>query len=446
VNGQVWGRARARAALRMGKNAVARLAAQVAARLLSLLLVALVARYEGTAGLGRYVLVVTVVGIAGAVCDLGLNTFVMREVARQAGEARGPGEARRAGEARHREGAQQREFLGRVLPLKGIVALAGFGILVGVAALAPFPGPTRRAIPLGALSLLPDALSGAMGALVNGRQRMEVSGALTMAVRLVAVAGSLPVLAAGFGVGGVVGCTVGASLVGAVLYGAVLWRWGLLPRWRWDPAAWRGYLRESYPFALTSAIAMAYARLDVVLLGLWQGDVAAGWYGAAYKLWEAVGLLPASVMDAMFPEMSRLSASGDGMGRLRALFRIGGRAMLAGGFLLAIGGALGARLLVPIVYGAGEDHAPTVLAFRLLVWAIPAMFLYLLSGHALYAVGRQRRVTAAMLVVGAVNLAANLVAIPRWGYLGAAGVALASEWLLWAILYGQARRALKPET
>jgi O-antigen/teichoic acid export membrane protein len=76
------------------------------------------------------------------------------------------------------------------------------------------------------------------------------------------------------------------------------------------------------------------------------------------------------------------------------------------------------------------------------------MFLVLLSGHALYAVGRQRRVTVAMLVVGVANLAANLIAIPRWSYLGAAGVALASEWLLWAILYGQARRALKlqPET
>jgi O-antigen/teichoic acid export membrane protein len=147
-------------------------------------------------------------------------------------------------------------------------------------------------------------------------------------------------------------------------------------------------------------------------------------------------------MDAMFPEMSRLSASGEGMERLRALFRTGGRAMLAGGFLLAIGGALGAGLLVPIVYGTGEDRAPTVLAFRLLVWAIPAMFLVLLSGHALYAVGQQRRVTVAMLVVGVANLAANLIAIPRWGHLGAAGVALASEWLLWAILYGQARRAL----
>ena len=92
--------------LRVGKNAIARLMAQGWARLLSLALVALVARYEGTAGLGRYVLVLTVVGIAGAVSDLGLSTLLTREAARDVGRE------------------QQRELLGTVLPLKAGLAVA----------------------------------------------------------------------------------------------------------------------------------------------------------------------------------------------------------------------------------------------------------------------------------------------------------------------------------
>ncbi len=70
------------------------------------------------------------------------------------------------------------------------------------------------------------------------------------------------------------------------------------------------------------------------------------------------------------------------------------------------------------------------------------MFLYLLSGYTLYSLDRQRRVTAAMLTVALVNVGLNLYAIPRWSYVGAAAVALFSEWLLLAILYPQARRAL----
>jgi O-antigen/teichoic acid export membrane protein len=73
------------------------------------------------------------------------------------------------------------------------------------------------------------------------------------------------------------------------------------------------------------------------------------------------------------------------------------------------------------------------------------MFLYLLSGHTLYALERQRRVTTAMLIVGVANVGLNVLVIPRWSYLGVSGVALFSAWLLWALLYVQARRAVREE-
>jgi O-antigen/teichoic acid export membrane protein len=60
----------------------------------------------------------------------------------------------------------------------------------------------------------------------------------------------------------------------------------------------------------------------------------------------------------------------------------------------------------------------------------------------LYALNKQRRVTVAMLLVGLLHITLNLIVIPRWSYLGAAVVALASEWLLWGLLYPQARRVL----
>jgi O-antigen/teichoic acid export membrane protein len=179
---------------------------------------------------------------------------------------------------------------------------------------------------------------------------------------------------------------------------------------------------------------------------MWQGELAAGWYGAAYKLWEAVGLLPASLLEAMFPEMSRLAGSQEGRQRLGRLRHKASWGLLGAGLLLAAAGVLAANLLIPLVYGAEGDYAPALFPFRLLVCGIPAMFLYLLGGHLLYALGKQRQVMAAMLVVGLVNLSLNLIAIPRWSLDGAAFVALFSEWLLAAILYSQARRAVSAST
>lgn len=403
---------------------MARLSAQLVARLLSLVLVAMVARYESAAGLGRYVLVLTVVGFAGAVTDLGLSVFLTREVARES------------------EHQRQSEILGRVLPTKLVLSTLGAAGLVVIAALAPLPEAAAPLLVLGGLLLVPEALVGAMRAFVNGRQRMEVSGAIDVAVRLLTVTVSLLLLNAGLGVAGVLMATLAASLAGVVTYYAVLWRWRAVSRWRWAPAAWRHDLSASYPFALISIAAMVYARVDVLFLGLWQGEVAAGWYGAAYRLWEAVGLLPASLMEAMFPEISRLTSSQGGYHRLRTLFRNATWVLLAGGLALAAGGILTAGSLVPLIFGAGDDYAPVVLLFRLLLCGLPAMFLYLLCGYTLYSLERQRRVTAVMLAVGVVNVVLNLYAIPRWSYVGAAAVALLSEWLLVAALYPQARGAL----
>jgi O-antigen/teichoic acid export membrane protein len=187
---------------------------------------------------------------------------------------------------------------------------------------------------------------------------------------------------------------------------------------------------------------MLYTRLDLLLLSLWQGEAVAGWYGAAYRLWEAAGLVPGSVLDAMFPEMSRLSEGRAASQHLHVLFERSGWAMLAGGLGLAAGGAFGAERIISLVYGPGVQHTPAVATFRLLVWGIPAMFLYLLGGHTLYALGQQRRVTLAMAAVGVANTVLNVAVIPRWGGLGAGGVALLSEWLLLTLLYPQARRAL----
>jgi O-antigen/teichoic acid export membrane protein len=256
----------------------------------------------------------------------------------------------------------------------------------------------------------------------------------------------VPVLAAGYGVPGVLVCTAAADTVGVLIYGVALRSWHLLPRFRLAPTAWRQALSDAYPFALTAIIAIAYRRLDVMLLSARKGDLAAGQYGAAFSLWEAVGLVPASLLDAMFPEMARMARGPRGRTALRRIRRRVGPWLLIGGLLLSIASSLLAGILVPIVFGRAEGQSSAVAAFRLQIWAVPAMFLYLLDGHILYALGRQRWVTGAMAVTGLANLGLNLLIIPRWSVLGVSAVALLSAWLLWALLAWLARRALREET
>lgn len=416
-----------RTTVRVGRNAIARLTAQGGARLLSLVLAALVTRHEGSAGLGRYVLVTTVVGLSLAVTDLGLSMLLTREV---------------AGE---RSSSRRRRLLEHLLPLRMALAAMGAAVLVGLAWGPFFPIATQRLLWLGALSLLPKAALGTLGGFVSGRQRMDVTSAIEVVARLLTLAGAVPALAAGFGVAGVLACTAAADAVGVLIHGAILRSWQLLPRLRLAPAQWGDLLSEAYPFAATGIIAVAYRRTDIVLLSALQGDAAAGQYGAAYRLWEAVGLIPASLLDAMFPEMARLARQHMGHRRLRRILRRARPLLMVGGLLLSALGTALAGTLLPLVYGRAQAHGEAVAAFRIQVWAMPAMFLYLLNGHSLYALRRQRWVTGAMATVGLLNVGLNVLVIPRWGPLGVSAVALVSAWLLWALLSRLAKRALRAE-
>ena len=416
-----------RATLRVGRNAAARLSAQVGTKLLSLLLVALVTRYEGSAGLGRYVLITTIVGLTAAVSDLGLGTFLTREVARE------------------RSATGRRLLLGNLLPLRMASAALGTGLLLVLTWVPIFPGGIRRLFSLGALYLLPNASMAILGSFVTGRQRMDITSFIDVIARMLTLAGAVPALAAGLGVFGVLACTAAADGVGVLVYCAVLRRWQLLPRLRLAPTEWPSILSDAYPFAMTSIIAIAYRRLDIVLLSAWQGDAAAGQYGAAYKLWDAVGLVPASLLDAMFPEMMRLAREPRGHQLLGRIVRRIGPLLLVGGLLLSVVSTVLAGTLMPMVYGRAQVSGAAVTAFRIQVWAIPAMFLYLLNGHALYALGRQRWVTAAMAFVGLANVGLNVLVIRRWSAIGVSVVALFSAWLLWALLSALAGRALRRE-
>jgi len=413
--------------LRPGKNALAVFAAQVWGRLLSLVLAAIIARQAGTAALGTYILVLTLVSVTSGLTDLGLGTLLTREIARTQENA---------------SPKNQRALLSSFFWLKLCLSLGGYLLMVGLAGSGLFPRETAGLLRLGGLVLVPDAISGTWGAYFNGRQRMEIPSGITAFNRALALGSGLYALGHGLGLAGVLLAAVFASLCGALLHTAVLLRWRLFPLFGPRVSQWQAVVLEAFPFALTSVIAAVYTRLDLVLLGLWSGNLAAGWYGAAYKLWDAASLVPNSILNALFPEITRLWSTPAGREKLRRRFQAAQMGAFAAGIALAAGGTALAEPLLSVFFGIETARPPAVWTFRLLVWALPAMFLYLLNGYWLYAAQRQVRVTLAMGFVAVFNLVLNVLLIPRWSYLGAAAVALGSEWLLWVLLHFQVRRLL----
>ena len=407
---RLWGHSSSRVSI----NAVALLGGQVGARLLNLWLIARLARALGVEELGRYLLAMTAQAIALAVADLGLNTFTTRELAKEQAPARDA-------------------VWGAALGLK--VASAIVGVLVLNAVVAPlFPGERQTLISIVSFSLLPDGLNGIATALVKARQRMEVSSAINLGVRTLYVVVGLLLVGQGYGTRALLAAYGAVSVCGTVAFALLLHRWGVRTAWWALPRRWRPVLRESTPFAVTSMATMLYTRLDLLVLSYWHGDLDAGLYGAAYRLWEALGMIPSSYLDALFPELARSGAGPAGRQRLRSLYGRGRRVLWCLIPLLVVPCLIAAPFILSLLYGRTPNTGVSVGLFRLLLLAFPFTFLYLLNGHALYAIGAQRRVTVTMVIVTAVNGLGNLLLVPPWRYWGAAGVALGSELLLFVLL------------
>jgi O-antigen/teichoic acid export membrane protein len=151
-------------------------------------------------------------------------------------------------------------------------------------------------------------------------------------------------------------------------------------------------------------------------------------------------MIPASLLDALLPELSRVGSDEQNHAPLRTLYR---RArtlvwLLVG--LIALPGLLLAPWGMALLYGRGADSALAGALFRALLLSWPFTYLYLLNGHLLYAVGRQVWVTKAMVGATAANALLNALFIPRWSYWGAAGTAILSQILLYALLQNGVRR------
>lgn len=403
------------AAFRVGRNAAALFAARVVVLLLGVWLNGQITRTVGVAGLGRYLLALTVEGITLAIVNAGLNLYATREFARDDPDTTAT-------------------RLGVVLVLKALAALLGMALLNGIIAPLFFEGARQKLIAVASLGLLPQALNGGMEALLRGRQRMDLTGLIEVLARLVGVLAGLIWLSSGGDERHVLASAVGGHLFGSAAYARVLWAHRAVPRLRgWHDHA-RAALREALPFAGADIVAMLYRRADVLLLSAWHGDVAVGIYGAAYRLWETLGLLPASFLDALFPELVRRAVHTTDHSRILRLYLHGALALVVLVVVIAAPSFWLAPRLMQLLYGDAIGLDISVRVFRVLILVLPCTYLYLLNGHLLYAVGQQRRVLAAMALVTLSSILLNVSLIPRWNYWGALATALFAEIALLALL------------
>jgi O-antigen/teichoic acid export membrane protein len=184
----------------------------------------------------------------------------------------------------------------------------------------------------------------------------------------------------------------------------------------------RSLLLQALPLGLALLLNVLYFRLDAVLISLLRPAREMALYGFAYRLLEVVLALGSFVLASLLPILS--AAVRDEV-RWQDLADRAFRFFLALGMAVAVCGALEANRLARLV--GGSDYAPAGLVLGILLLSGALSWVNGFGGLLLISKDLQGRALWLNVAALSVNLVANIVLLPIYGYLAAAWITVLSE-------------------
>ena len=193
----------------------------------------------------------------------------------------------------------------------------------------------------------------------------------------------------------------------------------------------RVFFLQVFPLGAAALLSALYFRIDIYFIQQWHGFQQVGGYNAAFRLVEALRLVPAAVLAVTFPLLVQSRDT-------ELVRKIGGGLAVAGVALAIVCGA-GAPVIIPLIYGSHYAYASP--AFAVLALALPLFFLNYALTHQVIGWDGQRAYLAIVVLALVGNIGANVVLVPSQGILGAAIATVLTEIIVTAgCIYVLARR------
>ena len=392
-------------------------ASQFGYKILGFAMLALMARGLSQTDYGKLMFALSLCAMTVPVTDLGASTDLARRV------AAAPRGARRRFEAVL--SARVPLAAAYVVLMSGWVALTKPDVLGVTVAIALFS--VCRDLYRSYSSLF-------LGLKQVGYTVVAFGSSLVVLVGLVAVG-----VRSGAGLGWMTAAHVWSAVVLlAVAGGIVRFRIGPI-RLRWGRRRMQRVFGGGVWLFVLSLATVAHFAADTVMLGYLQPYEQVARYQAAAKLLEASQFVVRPLTLILLPVCAAL-ASREEWPELRRLMH----EMFAGMTVLGVAAwafvALFAGPIVRIVYTASYDDSAQVL--RVLYLSVPGLYVATVATLLASSTLRERRAVLIMAAGVALNVALNLVAIPRYGALGAAWVTVISQTFVALWLLGDAYRGV----
>ena len=353
------------------------------------------ARHLGVTEFGVITFAVGFTELFTFITDPGLNTLIVRDVAG--------------------DKSLSDKYVGNVAVMKSIFVFVFMGWLALFVNVLGYSKQSIHVVYIIAVHIMLRAFSNMLYALFQAHEKMEFQALGGILSNFFVLLGVLFAIRRGFNVIGIALIYVFGSvldLVYALIVCRTKFHW---PKLQFDWAFWKKSLKEAWPLGTTSVFFIIYFRIDIVMLSLIKGDLDVGIYGAAYRISEILILFPMIFISAVFPVLS--SYFKNSKSSFQKAYEKSTKFLFYLALLLALITMVMARKIIFLMYG--EGYEASVAPLQILVWGTALLFVTTIQGTTFVAANRQILSMKILMMAVVLNISLNLLAIPKYGYIGA---------------------------
>lgn len=396
---------------RIAKNTAALFAAQFVTIILGLVLSIYIARILGDVIFGKYSFALAFVAIFAVFSDLGYNTILIREVAR--------------------DESQASKFLNNIITMRLLLSLVIFALIFVTINLMGYPADTKNAVYLFGIYTLLTSISAAFKVTFRAFEKMEYEAFVTIFANIIRTSLGLSVLFWGYGLKELALVFVFSGVL-EVLFGILICRRKFIkPQIEVDFDFLKRITKAALPLCIVGISLVIYTKIDIIMLSAMKGDAAVGWYSAAYNLVLGFKPLPQLFMNSLFPLLSKHYKSSKDF--LKIISEISFKFLFILGLPIALGTSILAEKFILLFYG--PQFINSVVALQILAWDIFLFILWTNGSFILIAANKQKIWAIAAVLTAIINIVANLVLIPSLSYIGASIATIVAEFLCVIVVF-----------
>ncbi|MBI2659765.1 flippase [Candidatus Woesearchaeota archaeon] len=396
---------------RIYKNTIYLGAAEIVSKLLQFVVMLYAARLLSKGDFGKFNFALSLSLIAIVFADLGINSFLIREISR---------DRRLAG-----------KYFMNAFFVKIALAFITYFLIAAALNALNYPMDTRQIVYIIWIFAILSTFTELFYSIFRAFEMMQYDAFLKIFRMALLTAAGLYVLFSGYGIVAFSYTFVLVELV--VVLAAFLIALkkfiAINPFFNFKFA--KSMLKSALPFGLAFVFGSIYFYIGSVMLSKMRGNEEVAIYSAAYNLALALLFIPTVYTNAIYPVLSRYYKSSKE--KLGILYEKSFKYLYIIGLPISVGSYFLAGRIMQFFYG--NEYASSAIALQIISWYMFIKFLNFLLGTTLSSIDRQDKRMLGQGLTAGFNVLLNFMLIPKIGYVGAAWATFATEIFLFILYY-----------